>query len=71
MDRFIKDSKIFKEQAKHRKHCDFCGHTLTFYAFEKDRKCCNYCGYFNYRNDFIKFKYKLKEMGLKIEKCEN
>lgn len=68
MNKFIYDSKIFKEQANHKKYCEFCGHTLTFYAFEKDRKCCSFCGNFNYRNEFIKFKYRLSTKGVKINK---
>lgn len=70
-NRFIMDSKLFREQVDNSKHCEYCGHTLTFYFFENDRKCCKFCGRYNYRNDFIKFKYKLKEKGLKIEKCES
>lgn len=62
------DEKILHEQQKYKKHCEFCGHIISFYSFEKDRKCCNHCGKFNYRNDFIKFQYKLKEKGVKIEK---
>ena len=70
MNQYIKDSKIFTEQSKFKKNCEFCGHTLSFYAFEKDRKCCSHCGRFNYKNDFIKLKYKLREKGIKIEKCD-
>lgn len=70
MTQFIHDTKLFKEMAKHKKHCEFCGHTISFYFFEPERKCCRFCGRFNYRNDFIKFKYKLREKGLKVEKCE-
>lgn len=69
MNMFIIDQKLIEEQAKNKKYCEYCGHTLTFYAFEKDRKVCSFCGYFNYRNDFIKFKYKLKEKGVRVEKC--
>lgn len=66
---FIFDTKILKEQAKYKKHCTNCGHTMTFFIYEKDRKCCSYCGTFNYKNDLIKFKYKLMEKGVKVQKC--
>lgn len=69
-NKFIMDSKLFKEKSNNSKHCEYCGHTLTFYSYEKDRKCCTYCGRYNYRNDFVKFKYKLKEKGLQV-KIEN
>ena len=71
MSSFMKDFKLSNEKSKFHRHCEYCGHTISFYFFEKDRKCCDHCGKYNYRNDFIKFKYKLKEKGLKIEKCES
>lgn len=71
MGLFVDDSKILNEQAKYKKYCEYCGHTISFYFFEKDRKCCSHCGKYNYKNDFIKFKYKLKEKGLRLEKCES
>jgi len=71
MNKFIYDTKLLKEQSKHQKHCEFCGHTISFYFYEKDRKCCRHCGRFNYRNEFVKFKYKLMEKGLKVEKCKS
>ena len=63
MNKYIEDSKIFSEKAKYKKYCEYCGHTLSFYFFEKDRKCCDHCGRYNYKNDLIKFKYKLREKG--------
>lgn len=71
MARFNADRKLYNELTNNSKHCEFCGHTITFYFFEKDRKVCKYCGRFNYRNDFVKFKYKLEEKGLRVEKCES
>ena len=35
------DMKLANEQAKFKKKCKFCGHTLTFYHFEKDKKICS------------------------------
>ena len=69
MNVYIFDSKVLNEQSKYKKHCANCGHTLSFYSYEKDRKCCNFCGTFNYKNDLIKFKYKLREKGVKVQKC--
>lgn len=69
MNMFIIDQKVLNEQSKHKKYCEYCGHTLTFYHFEKDRKICRHCGYYNYKNDFVKFKYKLIEKGVRVEKC--
>ncbi len=55
------DIKLANEQAKYKKHCKYCGHTLTFYAFEKDIKLCKYCGKFNYRNGMVEFKNKMQK----------
>lgn len=52
---------LAKEKIKHKKYCEHCGHTISFYAFEKDRKVCNYCKRYNYRNEKIKFKYLLNK----------
>ena len=49
------------KKSKYRNYCEYCGHTISFYAFEDDRKICNYCGKYNYRNDKIKFRYLLKQ----------
>ena len=57
-----RDIKLREEQKKYEKYCEFCGHTMSFYAFEKDRKLCNYCGRFNYRNKRVEFEYKLKNV---------
>ena len=53
MNTFSFDSRVLTEQAKFKKKCEICGHTLSFYAFEKDRKCCYHCGTYNYKNDPI------------------
>ena len=60
-----RDMKLRSEQIKFEKYCEFCGHTMSFYAFEKDRKLCSYCGRFNYRNKRVEFKYKLNSVVLK------
>lgn len=49
------------KKRKNRTYCEYCGHTISFYAFEGDRKLCNYCHRYNYRNDKIKFRYLLKK----------
>ena len=54
--------KLRNEQRKFEKYCEFCGHTMTFYAFEKDRKVCSHCGRFNYKNKRVEFEYKLKNV---------
>ena len=62
------DSILMSEQAKYKKYCEFCGHTISFYAFEPDKKICNWCGRYNYRNELVKFKNllrkEMKEVGL-------
>ena len=57
-----RDMKLRSEQMKFEKYCEFCGHTMSFYAFEKDRKVCNHCGRFNYKNKRVEFEYKLKNV---------
>ena len=53
--------KLAEEQLKYKKYCKFCGHTMSFYAFEPDRKVCSWCGYYNYKNGFVEFKYMLEK----------
>lgn len=60
-------TKVENEKQKYKKHCEFCGHTISFYAFERDKKICSYCGRYNYRNNLIKFKDKLNRL---LNKCE-
>ena len=61
-------TKLESEKQKYKKHCEYCGHTISFYAFESDKKVCNYCGRYNYRNNLIKFKDKLNKSLMKYEK---
>lgn len=56
-----KDIKLANEQAKFKKKCKFCGHTLTFYHFEKDKKICSWCGHYNYKNENAEFKFLLNK----------
>lgn len=66
-----KDIKIANEQRKNHKYCEYCGHTMTFYAFEKDRKLCSFCGRYNYKNDLVKFRYNLMKTKRRMElKCQ-
>jgi rRNA maturation endonuclease Nob1 len=55
------DTKLATEQAKYKKHCQFCGHTISFYAFEPDKKLCSWCGKYNYRNGLVEFKTLLEK----------
>lgn len=52
---------------KNQKHCDYCGHTISFYAFEPDTKICNHCQHLNYRNDLVMFKDKLNKKMKEVE----
>ena len=61
------DKKLASVQTDYKKHCKFCGHSISFYAFEPDRKLCSYCGRYNYRNDLIKFKELLNKKKREIE----
>ena len=61
------DKKLASVQTYYKKHCQFCGHSISFYAFEPDRKLCNYCGRYNYRNDLIKFKELLNKKKREVE----
>lgn len=60
--RFKTYKYLIKEQDRLRDHtvkCK-CGHSILF--GRKDRVICNYCGHYVYRNDKVKFKYKLREI---------
>lgn len=61
------DSKLASEQSKYKKNCKFCGHTISFYAFESDRKLCSWCGRYNYRNGLVEFKELLKKKKREVE----
>ena len=61
------DTKLATEQSKFKRHCEHCGHTISFYAFEKDKKICGWCGYYNYKNDFIKFKELFSKKKREVE----
>ena len=62
--------KIAEDKAKMNKYCTNCGHTLSFFAFEKDTKVCSHCGTMNFRNKKAEFEYQLKKSIIK-EKREN
>ena len=55
------DMKIATEQAKYKKHCQFCGHTISFYAFEPERKLCSWCKRYNFKNGLVEFKTLLEK----------
>lgn len=57
---FVEDSKMLNIKLENSKLCKYCGHRITFYAFEKNKKICSHCGRFNYKNDLIEFKEKMK-----------
>jgi uncharacterized protein (DUF983 family) len=61
------DIKLASEQAKCKKYCEYCGHTMTFYAFEKERKLCTWCGKYNYKNDKVQFKDLLLKKRKEVE----
>lgn len=65
--------KIENVRIRNHKYCEYCGHTMTFYAFEPDKKCCDWCGRYNYRDEAAKFKDLLCIERRKVERsivCE-
>lgn len=62
------DKKLASIKQDYKKHCKYCGHTISFYAFEPDKKLCNYCGRYNYKNEQAKFKDLLVKKKREIEK---
>lgn len=60
MANYIEDTKLINDKLNNSKLCKYCGHRISFYAFEKDKKLCNHCKRYNYRNDIIEFREKLK-----------
>lgn len=55
------DTKLASIQNEFKKHCKYCGHTISFYAFEPNRKLCSWCGFYNYKSGFVEFKEKLEK----------
>lgn len=64
------DAKLAEIQSKYKKYCKYCGHTLSFYFFEKDKKLCDWCGRYNYRNGMVEFKDKLLTKRKEVERCQ-
>ncbi len=62
------DSKRLKELSKIKYKCK-CSHTVTIPVFV-DRNKCSYCGNFVYKDDRIRFKYKLAEAIIKLRRKE-
>lgn len=61
------DSKLAEEQKKCEIYCKKCGWKNHIYSFEKNRKLCKNCGNYIYKNNKVKFEYKMKEV---INKCK-
>lgn len=61
------DTKLATEQFKYKKYCKYCGHTMSFYAFEKERKLCSWCKRYNYRNEKVEFRELLLKKKREIE----
>jgi ribosomal protein L37E len=55
------DIKLANEKSLYSKKCRFCGHTMTFYAFETTKKLCSWCGRYNYKDGKSEFIDKLKK----------
>lgn len=64
--KFKEDSKLATIQRKFKKYCKYCGHTITFFAFEPDKKICTWCGFYNYRNGLVEFKDLLNKKMRRI-----
>lgn len=60
MKRYNEDTKRFNEIAKQKSKCEHCGHTQLM-GF-KDRAICSWCKNYIYKNDRVKFIYKMKEV---------
>ena len=60
---------IKNPQSKNNFHyyCEYCGHTITFYAFEPDKKLCSWCGKYNYRNEKAEFRELLQRKIKEVE----
>lgn len=54
------DVKLAEEQAKMKRYCQWCGHTMTFYAFEPNKKICHWCKRYTYKDKKSEFEDKLK-----------
>lgn len=56
-----RDIKLAEEQQKLKRYCQYCGHTITFYAFEPTKKICHWCKRYTYKDKMSEFKDKLKK----------
>ena len=61
-----KKVKIAKDDSA---YCENCGHTQRLWGEEK--YICRYCGTMVFRNDKVKFKYRLKEKMIRERRKEN
>lgn len=62
------DVKLAEEKKKCAVYCDKCGWRNHIYSFEKGRKLCKNCNNYIYKNNKVKFQYKMKEV---INKCKS
>lgn len=53
----IGDIKNPQSKTNFHYYCEYCGHTITFYAFEPEKKVCNFCGRMNFKNEKARFKH--------------
>lgn len=53
------DEILASVKQEYQRYCMFCGHTISFYAFEPTKKLCHYCHRYTYKDDKSKFLDKL------------
>ena len=70
MESFKDSRNLDIELMKNRKRCKYCGHSISFYAFEPDKKLCSHCGRYNYRDEKSEFKDLFTKKRREKEKCK-
>lgn len=63
---YAKDTKRFKTLADIRRHCENCGHSVTIPTYI-DKTICDWCGSYVFRNEQIKFKFRLEQAKIKLK----
>lgn len=54
------DMVFYKKMNELKVPCKHCGHKEIF-TTRSDRKICSWCHNYVYKNNYVEFKYKLKE----------
>ena len=66
---FAEDTRRFDTYTKIRKRCETCGHSKSIPIFI-EKVICEWCGNYVFRDEKVKFKYRLEQAKIKQRRIE-